>query len=179
MRDTSGTFARKYTAAVPAPPQEEEQTLWRRAFLAEREGSAQAFCVSVRPADGREADGLPMGTYRRHKWLDRSAQREKLVLMFMDGSIYVEGQHLQRGLDALEEGKLKRIQVQDANEIAAIKSRNADVREAEKKEPFVSRAFVSPSFDALLEQDESLAGIAKVIKEDYANHSGNDKELAG
>jgi hypothetical protein len=178
MRDTGGAFVRKYSAAA-VPPQAEEQTHWRRAFLVEREGAAQSFCVSVRPADGREADGFPMHLYIRHKWLDRRARLEKLVLLFDGGAIYVEGEHLQRGLDALEEGKLKRIQVQDGNEIAAIKGRNADLRKAEEKEPIVSRAVVSPAFDALLEGDKAFAAIAKVIKEDYVHHVGNDQELAG
>ena len=178
MRDATATFVRKYSGAA-VPPQAEEQAIWRRAFLVERDGAAQPFCVSVRPADGREADGFPISMYRRHKWLDRAGRMERLVLLFMEGAIYVEGEHLQRGLDALEEGKLKRIQVQDGNEIAAIKGRNADTRKAEDKEPIVSRAFVSPSFEALLETDENLAGIAKVIKEDYANNGRSDKELAG
>lgn len=176
MRDTSAAFVRKF--ASPAP-EAEEQTQWRRAFLFEREGAAQAFSISVREADGRGVDGFAMALYVRHKWLDRGGRLEKLVLLFSNGAIYVEGQHLQRGLDALEEGKLKRIQVQDGNEIAAIRSRNADVRKAEDKEPIVSRVIVSPGFERLLEDDENLAEIAKVLKENHANHGGTDKELAG
>lgn len=176
MRDTAGAFVRKYSAPEL---KEEEQPQWRRAFLVEREGAAQAHCVSVRSPDGRSVEGFAMSLYVRHKWLDRNSRLEKLVLLFSVGAIYIEGQDLQRGLDALEEGKLKRIQVQDGNEIAAIKSRNADVRKAEDKEPIVSRAVVSPSFESLLESEENLVEIAKVIKEDYAHHGGSDKELAG
>ncbi len=176
MRDTSSAFVRKL---VGPAPKDEEQTQWRRAFLMEREGSAQAWCVSVRSQDGRCVDGFAMSLYLRHKWLDRGSRTEKLVLLFSNGAIYTEGQHLQRGLDALEEGKLKRIQVQDGNEIAAIKSSNADIRKAEDKEPIVSRAIVTPGFDQLLEEDDTLAEIAKVLKEDYAHHGGNDNELLG
>ena len=75
----------------------------------------------------------------RHKWIDRDSKTERLVWIFSNGGIYVEGQHLKRGLDALEEGKLKRIQEQDSNEIALIQSHNADVRKPEDKEPIVSR----------------------------------------
>ena len=114
----------------------------------------------------------------RHKWIDRSAKLERLVLIFSHGGIYVEGQHLQRGLDALEEGKLKRIQEQNSNEIALIKSHNADVRKQEDKEPLVSRVVLSPSFESLLESEENLAEIAKVVKEDYVHHSGSDKDAA-
>jgi hypothetical protein len=144
----------------------------------EREGAAQSHCVSVRSRDGREVDGFAMSLYVRHKWIDRSSKLERLVLVFSNGGIYVEGQHLQRGLDAVEEGKLKRIQEQSGNEIALIKNRNAGVRKLEDKEPIVSRVVLSPSFESLLESDENLAEIARVIKEDYVHHGGSDKSAA-
>jgi hypothetical protein len=93
------------------------------------------------------------------------------VLIFSVGAICIEGQHLQRGLDALEEGKLKRIQVQDSNEIALIRGHNADTRKVEDKEPTVSRVIVSPRFDLLLESEESLAEIAGLIKEEHGRHN--------
>ena len=173
MRDTSASFVGKYAGAGP---KEEERPQWRRAFIVEREGAAQSFCVSVRSADGRSAEGFAMSLYIRHRWLDRGSRTERLVLLFSNGGIYVEGQHLQRGLDALEEGKLKRIQAQDGNEIAAIRSRNADVRKAEDKEPVITRLLVSPGFDSVLEEEETLAHIARAVKEDYAHNGGNDKE---
>jgi hypothetical protein len=151
---------------------------WRRAFIVEREGSAQSFCVSVGFRDGRNVEGFAVSLYVRHWWMDRSAKLERLVLVFSNGGIYVEGQHLQRGLDALEEGKLKRIQEQNSNEIALIKSRNADVRKQEDKEPLVSRVVLSPSFESLLESEENLAEIARVIKEDYVHNGGSDKDAA-
>jgi len=170
MRDATATsFVRKVVGAPLEKP--EAQPQWRKAFITEREGAAQAFCVSVRSADGREVDGFAMSLYIRHKWLDRSARLERLVLFFSAGAICVEGHHLQRGLDALEEGKLKRIQIQDSNEIAAIRGHNADTRKPEDKEPIVSRVLVTPRFDAVLESDESLADIAGLIKEENAHHN--------
>jgi hypothetical protein len=170
MRDTTATsFVRKVIGALPEEP--ETQPQWRKAFLTEREGSGQAFCISVRHADGREADGFAMSLYVRHHWLDRNARVERLLLLFSGGAICVEGQHLQRGLDALEEGKLRRIQAQDTNEIALIRGHNADTRKAEDKEPVVSRVLVSPSVKTLLETDESLAEIAGLIKEEHARHN--------
>jgi len=159
-----------------APKEREEvETQWRQAFIMEREGSAQSFSVSLRLKDGRDADGFPTSLYVRHKWIDRDARTERLVWIFSSGGIYVEGQHLRRGLDALEEGKLKRIQEQDSNEIALIQSHNADIRKPEDKEPIVSRVVISPSFENVLEDDENLVEIAKVIKEDYAHNRGNGK----
>lgn len=173
MRDTS--YMQKL---MSRSPQEESEPEWRRAFVMEREGAAQSFSVSVRSRDGRAADGFAMSLYVRHQWLDRSAKLERLLWVFSNGGIYVEGQHLQRGVDALEEGKLKRIQEQDSNEIVLIKSRNADVRKPEDKEPIVSRVVTSPSFESLLGSEENLAEIARVIKEDYAHHGGSDKDAA-
>jgi hypothetical protein len=169
MRDTASSFVRKVVGQLPAEAQQEPQ--WRRAFVTEREGAAQAFCVSVRSADGRDVDGFAMSLYLRHKWVDRGARLERLVLMFSNGAICIEGHHLQRGLDALEEGKLKRIQAQDGNEIAAIRGHNADTRKPEDKEPIVTRVIISPRFDLLLDSDDSLAEIASHIKEEHARHN--------
>ncbi len=122
------------------------------------------------------AAGVPHGA--RGKWIDRDAKTERLVWIFSNGGIYIEGQHLKRGLDALEEGKLKRIQEQDSNEIALIQSHNADVRKPEEKEPIVSRVVVSPSFESVLEEDENLVEIAKAIKENYVHNGGGGKDPA-
>jgi hypothetical protein len=167
------TFVRKLVNRAPVEQLEPE---WRRAFLVEREGAAQSFCVSVRFKDGRDVEGFAISLYVRHWWVDRSSKLERLVWLFSNGGIYVEGQHLQRGLDALEEGKLKRIQEQDSSEIALIRSRNADVRKQEEKEPIVSRVVTSPTFKSVLEHDKDLAEIAKAIKEDYVHNGGSDNE---
>jgi len=158
-------------------PKEETETEWRQAFLMEREGAAQSFSVSLRLKDGRDADGFPISLYMRHKWIDRNSKTESLVWIFSNGGIYIEGQHLKRGLDALEEGKLKRIQEQDSNEIALIQNHNADVRKPEDKEPIVSRVVVSPSFESVLEEDENLVEIANAIKENHAHNGGSGKGI--
>ena len=173
MPETS--FVQKFISQAPHTEPESE---WRRAFTVERDGSAQPFCISVRSQDGRSADGFTMSIYLRHRWLDGGGRLERLVLLFNGSAIYIEGQHLQRGLDALEEGKLKRIQEQNSNEIALIKSRNADMRKPEDKEPFVSRVVITPSLQSVLESDETLADIAKAIKEDHVHQPGNDKDAA-
>lgn len=159
-------------------PTEEPETEWRRAFLVEREGSAQSFSVSVRRKDGREVGGFPIHFYARHDWIDRNSKTQRIIWIFSNGGIYVEGQHLERGLDALEEGKLKRIQEQDSNEIALIQSRNADIRKAEDKEPIVLRVVISPSIETVLEEDENLVEIAKAIKESHVHNDGSGKEPA-
>jgi hypothetical protein len=107
MRDTATSFVRKVVGSPLEEPPAEPQ--WRKAFTAEREGASQAFSISVRLADGREAEGFAMSMYIRHKWLDRDPRCERLMLKFSDGVIVIEGQHLQRGLDALEEGKLRTV----------------------------------------------------------------------
>jgi len=178
VRDTS----RKY-GALPLKEKPEEEH-WRKAFTSEREGAAQAYCLSLRDADGRTVAGFALSLYLRHWWLDGGGRMERLFLLFNGGAMVVEGWYFQRGVDALEEGKLKRIQVQDAEEISAIKSRNADVRKLEDKEPIVCRAVVFPALEQMLEADENLAALAqalkeaKMLKEDHAHHAGTDKELA-
>lgn len=167
MRDTEKSHVQKLIGSVGG--RDETPSHWRKAFTVEREGTAQTFSLSVRSCDGRSVDGFAMSHYVRHQWLDRNAHPERLVLLFSTGAMCIEGEHLQRGLDALEEGKLKRIQVQDSNEIAAIRSRNADVRKPEDKEPVVSRVLIAPSLDTVLENDENLTEITKQLEEDHAH----------
>jgi hypothetical protein len=164
MRSSSVDFVGKYSNR-PADKAEAEPQ-WRRAFLTEREGSGQTFCLSIRSSDGRVAEGFAMSLYLRHQWRAGGSRIERLALIFSNGAVFIDGQYLQRGLDALEEGKLRRIQAQDANEIAAIRAHNADVRKPEDKEPVVMRALVCPSLDALLEDDETVARIAQAMKEE-------------
>jgi hypothetical protein len=173
MPETS--FVQKF---ISQAPHSEPSTEWRRGFLVERDGSGQAFSVSVRDPDGREANGFSASLYVRHNWLDRNVKRERLLLIFSHGGILVEGQHLQRGLDAAEECKLRRIQIHDSGEIALIKSHNADIRKPDEKEPLVSRVVISPSMQYVLENDENLAEIAKVLKEEYGNNTGSDQSTA-
>ncbi len=177
MRDPEKSHVQKLIGSVGG--RDEAPVHWRRALTIEREGTAQTFSLSVRARDGRSVDGFAMSHYVRHQWLDRNARTERLVLLFSVGAIYMEGEHLQRGLDALEEGKLKRIQVQDAGEIAAIRSRNADVRKPEDKEPIVTRVLIAPSLDSVLENDENLTEITKQLEEDHAHNAGHHKEPVG
>lgn len=169
------SFASKF---ISQAPHTEPESDWRKAFTVERDGSAQPFCISVRLQNGRGAVGIAMSLYLRHWWLDDGGRTEKLILLFSGGAIYLEGRHLQRGVDALEEGKLKRIQEQSKNEISLIKGRNADLRKPEDKEPFVARVVVMPSLQQALESDETLAEITNLMKEEYAHESGNDQSAA-
>src|SRR5579871_345048 len=165
MRESEKSHVQKLIGSVGA--RDEAPGHWRKAFTVEHEGTAQTFSLSVRACDGRSVGGFAMSHYVRHEWIDRNALPERFVLLFSTGAIYIEGEHLQRGLDALEEGKLKRVQVQDANEIAMIRSRNADVRKPEEKEPIVRRVLVAPSLNSVLENDENLTEITKQLEEDH------------
>jgi hypothetical protein len=176
VRNTN-VLPRKY-GAPPLNEKEEEHVPWRRGFIYEREGVTQAASVSVYDADGRGRSGFSMSLYLRYEWLDRNPRLQKFVLLFDGGAIYMEGQYMERGADAAEEGKLKRIQEHDAHEVAEIKSRNADVRKREDKEPVIFRVIVSPPLSKVLEEDPMLAEVAGALKEDYAHHAGTDKELA-
>ncbi len=143
----------------------EPHEAWRRAFWIENAGGGNPFSVSIRYSDGRSAEGFSPGLYLRHQWLDRGGKTERLVWIFNNGGIYLEGHYLQRGLDALEEGKLKRITEHGESEIALINSHNRDVGKWQDKESIVLRVVVSPSFESVLESEPHLAEIAKLVKE--------------
>lgn len=177
MREPEKSHVQRLIGSVGG--RDESTAPGRKAFTVEREGTAQTFSLSVRARDGRAVDGFAMSHYVRHQWLDRNARTERFVVLFSFGAIYIEGEHLQRGFDALEEGKLKRIQILDTNEIAAIRSRNADVRKPEEKEPIVTRVLIAPSLDTVLENDENLTEITKQLEEDHAHSTGHHKEPVG
>ena len=106
-----------------------------------------------------------MGLYKRHYWMNGGGKVERLLLLFSDGGVYVEGLHLKPQVEALlEEGKLKRIQIHNSADIGAIQSHNLDKRKPEDKDPIVLRIVVSPAIETVLETDENLAEIAKVMK---------------
>ena len=153
-----------YVQRMMNRPKDEARPGWRPAFVMEREGAVQAFSVSVRRKDCRDAEGFQASLYLRHRWVDQGSKVERLIWLFQHGAIYAEGMHLQRGLDALEEGRLKRIQEQDSNEIALIECHNADIRDMEQKEPVVSKVIVCPRLETVLEGDEDYADIAKAIR---------------
>jgi hypothetical protein len=161
MSDTS--FVKRVIGTQPGQISQEEE--WRKGFGGENAGGANPFCLSLRFKDGRELDGFSMSLYARHHWIDGGGPVERLLLVFSIGGVYVEGYHLKREVEALlEEGKLKRIQEHDTAEIAAIRHHNLDKRKAADKEAVVLRIVVSPGIEEVLESDENLAAIAKVVK---------------
>jgi hypothetical protein len=159
-----GSFVKSLTRAQATGA--EEETAWRKAFWIDNTGGGSPFSVALRYRDGRLAEGFSPGLYLRHVWLDRGGKVERIVWIFSHGGIYLEGMHLQRGLDALEEGRLKRIYEQGESEIKLVESRNLDIRKPEDKEPIVSRLVVSPSWKTVIKSDENLVEIAKAMKED-------------
>jgi hypothetical protein len=160
------SFARKVVGPRPGLAEAGEgKHDWRKGFCGDNAGAANPFSLSLRHRDGRACDGFSMSLYARHRWIDQGGPVERLVLLFSNGGVYVEGQHLKREVEALlEEGKLKRIQEHDSAEIAAITAHNLDRRKPEDKEPIVLRIVVSPSVESVLENDENLAEIARAMK---------------
>ncbi len=159
------SFVGKYTGTpLPETKTAAEEPAWRKAFWVDNSGSGNPFSLSVRYKDDREAEGFASLLYLRHRWLDKGGKVEKLVLLFSVGVIYLEGQYLQQGLDAFEDGRLKRIREQAETEIKLIEAHNLYVREKAKKEPIISRVKVAQSFQEWLESKKAFAEIAKVMK---------------
>lgn len=156
---------RGHSDAAASQHKTEEPPPWRKAFWVDNAGGGNPFSLALRYKDGRAAEGFANSLYARHTWLDRGGKVERLVLIFSHGGIYLEGRHLQLGLDALEEGRLKAIREQGETDIRLIERHNLDIRPPERKEPIVSRIVVSPSFEDAVESDRNLVEIAKVMRE--------------
>jgi len=166
---SENSFVKSLMRTPPQGAIPEVEPAWRKAFWVDNAGSGGTFSVSVRFRDGRVAEGFSPGLYLRHAWIDQGGPRERLVWLFSHGGIYLEGRHLQRGLDGLEEGRLKRIQEHGETEIALIESHNLDIRKPEEKEPIIFRVVISPRLSAVLENDANLSEIAEAMREKNEN----------
>lgn len=160
MADTS--FAAKFTGLKETGPEEAHE--WRDGFTGDNAGGSSPFCLSLCSRDGREMEGPSMEMFQWHYWLDDAGPVQRLVLLFMVGAAYIEGEDMKRRVKALfQEGKLKRIQEHTAVEMEAIRRYNHD-RKPEDREPVVIRIIVVPDIQTRLKSDASLAPIAALIK---------------
>lgn len=114
----------------------------QRAFTSERQHTAQAFTLHIEWKDGRRTEGFAWAHYLGYRWTDNS-ETEKLVLIFGERAIEIEGHNLGVLVDDIREGKL--------NSIKELPSSRQMLQKANPTgEPVISAIRSFPDLDEIL-----------------------------
>jgi hypothetical protein len=134
-----------------------------QSFSKERQHTAQAFTLHVEYKDGRQLEGFPWSHYGGYYWKD-DGERERLVLLFGERALEIEGYNLSILIAEIREGQL--------NGIKELVSRQATLLESANKEnePVIASVKSYPDFEQILSE---LKG-----GEDHGKH-GHARRVAG
>ncbi len=123
----------------------------KKGFTKEWQPAAQAFSLRVWFKDGRRSEGLPWALYSGDGWHDgESGRPECLTLTFGTRVVQVEGFHLKRLVEQIDEGHLKSIREHDAQEVALLQSEHASAPSETK--PAIVRVKVEPPFEEFVSE---------------------------
>src|SRR5579883_1979193 len=76
-----------------------------KAFTTERQLTAQAFDLHVETRDGLESEGFPWSHYSG-RWHTKKGEMERLVILFGERVVDIEGLNLRAIIDQIREGRL-------------------------------------------------------------------------
>lgn len=116
-----------------------------QSFSKERQHTAQAFTLHVEYRDGRHSEGFPWSHYGGHNWKD-DGERERLVLLFGERALEIEGYNLKILVAEIREGQL--------NGIKELVSRQATLLESanNESEPVIASVKAYPDFEQILSE---------------------------
>jgi hypothetical protein len=115
-----------------------------KAFTSERQLTAQAFNLHVEKRDGRYSEGFAWSHYAGYRWTD-DGEQEKLVVLFGERAVEIEGHNLKPLVDQIREGQLNGIK-ELITAHAELKKANADT------EPVITSVKIYPNFEELLKE---------------------------
>jgi hypothetical protein len=116
-----------------------------RSYTKERQLSAQSFALHVERRDGKNAEGFSWSHYVGHHWT-REEGREKLVMLFGQRAVEVEGQNLAALVESLRDGQLNGIRELTGAQAALLRQANPD------NEPIIESVKCYPEFDEILKE---------------------------
>ncbi len=115
-----------------------------KSFTSERQLTAQAFNLHVERRDGRSAEGFAWSHYAGYQWSDEG-EREKLIVLFGNRALEIEGHNLKVLLDEIREGQL--------NSITEMVSAQAELKRANaEREPIISSVRMYPDFGEIIKE---------------------------
>jgi hypothetical protein len=116
-----------------------------RSYTKERQLSAQSFTLHVERRDGNKAEGFSWSHYVGHHWT-RDEGHEKLVMLFGQRAVEVEGQNLAALVESLRDGQLNGIRELTGAQAALLRQANPD------NEPIIESVKCYPEFDEILKE---------------------------
>jgi hypothetical protein len=116
-----------------------------RSYTKERQLSAQSFTLHVERGDGKSAEGFSWSHYVGHHWT-RDEGRERLVMLFGQRAVEVEGRNLGALVESLREGQLSGIRELPGSKVALLRQANPD------DEPIIESVRCYPEFDEILKE---------------------------
>lgn len=121
-----------------------EQTVeGAKSYTKERQLSAQAFCLHVEWRDGRRSEGFSWANYQGHRWT-QEGEHEKLVVLFGERFIELQGHNLGALVEAIRDGQLNGIRELASGRVALLRQSNPE------NEPIVVSVKSCPEFDEIL-----------------------------
>ncbi len=127
------------------------------AYTKERQHTAQAATIHIEWKDGRRSDNFSWGHFVRANWRDMG-ENERIVMLFSDGAIEIEGHNLKPIEEEIREYKLNSIR-----EMATAKQMLLNANPT--GEPVISAIRAYPDVDEILRE-------IKGEKRDQAGHAG-------
>jgi hypothetical protein len=131
-----------------------------KTFTKERQHAAQAFTLHIEWKDGRRTEGFAWAHYMGYRWAD-NGDAEKLVLIFGDRAIEIDGRNLVALVDEIREGKLTSIREMPSSKQMLLNNTGAI-------EPVISAIRSFPDLDEILKalkgDDDDKAGHARRIQ---------------
>jgi len=133
-----------------------------KAFTKERQHTAQAFTLHVESKDGRRSEGFAWAHYLGYRWED-NGDSEKLILIFGDRAVEIEGHNLGPLVDEIRECKLNSIREMPTARQMLLRNANPD------GEPIISAIRSYPDVEEMLkdikgEDDHDKAGYARRVQ---------------
>jgi hypothetical protein len=115
-----------------------------KSFTSERQHTAQAFNLHVERRDGRHSEGFAWSHYAGYQWTDEGSV-ERLVVLFGERAIEIEGHNLGVLVGEIREGQLNSIK-ELVTAQATLKQETAD------PEPVISSVKTYPDFEEVLKE---------------------------
>jgi hypothetical protein len=116
-----------------------------KSYTKERQLSAQSLSLHVERRDSLSAEGFSWAHYVGHRWTEEG-EREKLVVLFGERAIEVEGHNLKVLVEGIREGQLNGIRELPSGQVALLRQANPD------NEPIIETVKCYPEFDEILKE---------------------------
>lgn len=116
-----------------------------KSYTKERQLSAQSFALHVERRDGKSAEGFSWSHYAGHHWT-RNEESERLVVLFGQRAVEVEGHNLGVLVEGIRDGQLNGIRELSSGQAMLLRQANPD------NEPIIESVKTYPEFDEILKE---------------------------